>query len=349
VSHIVIGIEVLFGPEQSWPALDVTALIVVIILFLLLAALLIALKYFYWQRDKLRKAYQLFLFKTKQLGLTNYQFKVLNGIVEMISLKDPNRILSERELFERSIGRFLSYLKETRQDNETLVGICRDIVITHEKIYHPTTYRKPLETMKEIEPGTLIYFVTADRESFIAVLNAAGDADMDVTIFRKEGLPPGLLGKPVTVNLWRTGDADYSFSSGIISASGGSLSLKMPESFTRGKEVRHPYVDVMIPCSLETIGAAGSADEKPGDDEKLGGTVYKINENEAVVKLSRKIDYREDYVLSFVITDFNIRLTSKLMADKTISEQNAYFYTFKFIEATDIARKILNSYVVEHL
>ncbi len=345
----MIGLEVLFGTEEPWPSIDPIVAAIVLSLFTVIIIFLLLLRYSYKLKDKQRKAHQLFLFKAKQLGLSNYQFKALRGLVDIIKLKDPNRMFSDEALFERSIGAFLAYLKSAGEGDETVIGICRDIIITHEKIYRPSAFRTPLTTLAEIEPGGLIFLLSEDGGACIAKITAIVEGKLLNRVFWKGEASLPLEGKNVDLYFWRAGDAEYNASVKVVRFKDREIEVAIPESYTRGKEVRLPYVDVMVPCTIrkETPESQPEKEEEKGGS--IGGAIYKINENEAVVKLPEKIDYRGLYTLSFTISDFNVKITTKVIADRTIQEQTSMFYTFKFTAASDIARKIIKNYVVKHL
>ena len=342
------GLEVLFGPGVQWPGFNTLALIVLITLIALSATFLLLLRNYYSIRDKRKKTYQLFLFKTKQLGLTNYQYKVLNGLVDMLALKNPTTILEQHLLFESSIGRFLSFLMKEPLNHDELLEICRDLIITHEKIYHPMVYRSPIALPDEIEPDTLFFFVTESGDAFIAKVQNLDEEYIHAAIFRKSGIPNNTLGSALTAYIWRTGDAEYSFVSRIEAISGNTVSLQKPEKLIRGKEERLPLVDVMLPCKIEKQRQENKKDDA-AEEIVLQCSISKLNRNEAVVKLGQKISYNKNYYLDFVVTDFNVHVLTRVIADRTLTEGNTTYYTFKFIEATDAAKKILKDYLVNHL
>ncbi len=110
---ITLGLEVLFGTEEPWPSINPVIAAIVAGIFILIAMLLLLLRYSYRLKEVKIKAAQLFLFKAKKMGLSNYQFKILRGMVDILTLKDPNPILSDKTLYEKAIGSFLSYLSKT--------------------------------------------------------------------------------------------------------------------------------------------------------------------------------------------------------------------------------------------
>ena len=124
----VLGLE--------WPVAD-TIDIALIFVFILLVLLFFGLMMYYLnQKKKQAQEQQYFLYKTKQLGLTTAQTKMLNSIIVMISLRNLRRMLTESALFESAIKSFLEYLTRKGETGESLQPVCRDLAITHEKLYH---------------------------------------------------------------------------------------------------------------------------------------------------------------------------------------------------------------------
>lgn len=122
----------------------------------------------------------------------------------------------------------------------------------------------------------------------------------------------------------------------------------MPDTVVRGKEVRHPYIEVMLPCRLIPVkdGLPIAEQEKHKD---VYGNIFKINENETVIRLNQSIDYKLNYIINFEISDFKMGITSKVIADKTIHEENTHYYTLKFMDISEAGARILKQFIVDHL
>lgn len=347
---ITLGLEVLFGTEEPWPSINPVIAAIVAGIFLLIAVFLLLQRYSYRLKEAKIKADQLFLFKSKKIGLSNYQFKILRGLVDILKLNDPNPILSEKNLYEKAIGSFLSYLSKTTQEGDTVIAICRDIIIIHEKIFNPSVYRKPMKSIRELEPGALVALLSEQKESCIAKVISVSEDTISLQLFRKEGIPAILHGK-ASLYIWRTGDAEYSTEVTVNEISGNMITIGYSDTLTRGKEVRLPYLDVMIPCQLtiETPVINSEEVKDASGETTIAGMIYRLNENEAVVRLAAKIDYGKNYTLSFIIDDFHIKFICKILTEKSILEENAFFITFRFLEGTDVARNVLKRYIAEHL
>jgi hypothetical protein len=270
--------------------------------------------------------------------------------VDIVPLGDPNKIYLDPSLYERAIGAFLSYLASKPQESETALSICRDIIIIHEKIFNPASYRKPLGAIDEIAQGTLVALFSGNNDACIAKVHAIQEKDMTLELFRKEGVPARFANIDATLYLWRTGDAEYTAPTKVLEVSGKTVRIQKPSVLQRGKEERLPYLDVMIPCAIEPLQkplSAEGTDQK--EDAAFSGMMYKINEHESVVRVPQKINYNTQYAISFTLEDFNIKFTCAILSEKTVQEQNAFFITFRFIEGTDIARQVLKRYLTKHL
>jgi len=72
----------------------VLGLLMVPIAFIIIAKLLQRLKY------KRVHEEQLFLFRLKRLGLSNFQIKIINNLLEILEFSNPNQLFDDPEYFE---------------------------------------------------------------------------------------------------------------------------------------------------------------------------------------------------------------------------------------------------------
>ncbi len=335
--------ETIFGVK--WPTATPVELTVLIILFLLVGFIFILLKYMQHQKDRQLHDYNLFLFRTKRLGLSNFQIKVLNNIIDILHLSNPSDILRNPELFENATGKFLTFLKNENEEEKSFSSICKDLTITYEKLYHGVKFKRPLDNLREIEINQLLYFITEKNEIFFGKVVSISNNGITLKLFR----PPKELqalgvNQNVTVYIWRVGDAEYTFKTIIEDVEGNLFTLAIPETFSRDKEFRHPYLDVIIPCSVTTQKKGIKEEQKPEN-----GTVFKINDYEAVIRLGGNLDYMESHTLSFTINEFKFEITCKIISNRTINEGNVFYYTMKFEEISEAALNVLKNYIYEHL
>ena len=307
----------------------------------------------YQQQLKKKKisAYQLFLFKTKQKGLTNFQSKILHSMAETLNLSKPELIFSKPELFESAIGSFMAYLMNSEETRDSLESICKDLIITYEKMYHPSQFREPLYDLHALELNTMLYFKSEDDNVAIGKVDTITPDKINIRFFRK---PKFIIDRftenEVEVFFWRSGDAEYSFTTSVIEITDGIIQVAIPESFKRGKEVRHPYVEVIIPCVIEEIeGSDGQVSTGKTQEKEIKGTMYRFNEYEAVIRVSTDIDYNKQYSLNFELSDFKIEIVTQLLSDRTITEEQVYYVTFRFVSMSDAAKNIIKKYIAEHL
>jgi hypothetical protein len=341
-----VTMETVWGVK--WPIPSSFELIIILLVFLLVMLFLVLFRYnLYFKRQKMH-AQQLFLFKTKQLGLTNFQIKILNGLANMLKLKDTINLLRNPELFESSLGKFLSFLREQEEEEESLHSISIDIIKTYEKLYHPESYKKPLDRIQDLEVDILICFFVEEGDVYIGRILEKDDKSMTLKIFGSSIALHEFMDFPIKIYLWRKGDAEYTFNSKIINIENEMITIELPEEFIRGEEVRHPYIDTIIPCTVSDLLLTEET-KKKDESEKINGTIYKVNEFEAVLRLSSKLDYEKSYSLEFELTGFKMNITSKVISDRTITEEKISYYTFRFIDMSEPARNILLRYIKERL
>lgn len=335
--------DTIFGVR--WPVATGPEYLIIFGLFLCLIFLVVLIRYNIYLKDKKINDYQYFLFKVKRLGLSNFHIKILNNMADILRLSNPSLLLDNPEYFESALGRFLTFLKEQKEREESASSICKDITIIYEKLYHNEFFRKPLEKIQEIETGQLLYFVTGSGNVYLGKITAKEDDTLSVMLFRNPRDIQKLSNAgEVKVYIWRVGDAEYEFSSEIISVINNEVVIGIPEHFKRDNEFRHPYLDVIIPTSVIKT----EMKTMEGEDTS-SGTMIKMNEYEIVVRINRKLDFKFQYLVEFNLMDFKINAKCSLIANKTIEDGALYYYTFKFNEMSEGAKRVLKRYIYEHL
>ncbi|MDY6970207.1 MAG: hypothetical protein SVR08_16345 [Spirochaetota bacterium] len=148
--------DTVFGIKWPIPtALDIG------ILFFIFFALFFLLLYAYNRfiiQNKKSQAFNLFLFKTRHLGLSSFKIKVLKSFIDSIALRNPISLLNRPKLFETAIIKFYKYLKKHNETTESISAIFREIISIYELLYHPFTYRKKLKkSMISIEDNLSVF------------------------------------------------------------------------------------------------------------------------------------------------------------------------------------------------
>ena len=335
-------VDTIFGIKwrDAASSTEITVAILVIVLAIIAYSLY---KYNLKLKDRIIHARLLFQFKIKQFGLTGLQRRIVNHIIENRKLKNPQIIFKNPDLFEESIGEILVHLKSGAEDGESLVNICKDIIITYEKLYHHISARKPIEQISDIEGGVLLYFYLNPSVVYVGKLVEKGASKMTLRLFRNfKNLPEIEIDGIYDFFFWRSGDAEYIFKTKIISYNDDRVVIDMPSEFTRGKEVRRPYIDVLIACVFSLPEELKSVDEHT---ETISGAILKLNEHELVIRLAQKLDYRIIYTLNFKIDEFKVNATIQLIADKTITEGETHYYTCKIIEISEAAKIVLHKLI----
>ncbi|MFH0974529.1 MAG: hypothetical protein V1874_01960 [Spirochaetota bacterium] len=335
-------VDTIFGIKWR-DAVSTNEIIMFFVVIILIITAYSLYKYDLKIKSRLEQARLLFQFKIKHYGLTGLQIRIVNYIIKKLNLKNPQIIFTNPELFEDSIGDILDYMKTSMEDHESLINICKDLIITYEKLYHHMSVRKPVEKISDLEPGVLLFFYLDASAVYIGKLIEKTDSQMKLQLFREwKRMSRVETGKAYNFFLWRSGDAEYIFTSNVLLIEENFVSITMPSEFIRGKEVRRPYIEVFIPCTLilpdESVKAA--------DEQKvIEGSILKLNENELVLRCSYKLNYNYVYALDFVIDEFNMNTFVSLIADKTITEGNIHYYTCKIVDVSEAAKLMLHKFI----
>ncbi|MGB4269920.1 MAG: hypothetical protein WBK20_12170 [Spirochaetota bacterium] len=324
-----------------------------VLVILLVIAFFALLKYNQYLKLKKSSLEQIFIYKARQRGLTGYQVRILQHIVALSKLSSPEIIFINKALFETGLVKFLQYIAKLKEPTEDLKDIFKDIVITYERIYNPVEYQQPLDSIEDISADTLVCGYSQTGRAFIAKIMLIAEDAIHCRYFRKPGqLPDEIITEPVSIFFFRNGDAEYSFESEITAIQENTIILKKPEAIKRGKEVHHPYIQTLIPCSIQRKKEDKEEEEaiiQHDDNETVNGTIERLNEFEAVVRVEKTLQYQNEYTLFFTLENFKIEIVSKILASRTITKEKIVYYTFKFIEMSEAAQNVIAKYVKERL
>jgi len=320
---------------------------------LLVIAFFALLRYHQYLKLKKSSLEQLFIYKARQRGLTGYQVRILQHIVTLSKLSSPEIIFINKALFENGLVKFLQYIAKSKEVTEDLKDIFKDIVITFEKIYNPTEYQEPLNSIDEISADTLVCGYSNTGRAFLAKIMLITEDAIHCRYFRKPGeLSDEIITELVTIFLFRNGDAEYSFETEITAIQENTIIVKKPEAIKRGKEVHHPFIQTLIPCSIQKKKEDKEEEEaiiQHDGNEPVNGTIERLNEFEAVVRVEKTLQYQNEYTLFFTLENFKIEIVSKILASRTITKEKIIYYTFKFIEMSEAAQNVISKYVKERL
>lgn len=345
-----MDIKTVFGivwRQASWYEVSIVLgfFAIIIILYLLV-------KYNHIQVEKRLQDYQLLLFKMKKRGLSNFQIKIINNIIKILRLNNPVELINNPEFFEHAIGKFLNYIRKSGEQEESNAEMFKEIALIYENFYHRTTFKKPLNSLKEMELNKLLYF-TSGGSAYLGKIISHTEKTFEIQLFRNAKNLRHLT-KDITVKvfLWRLGDAEYFFESKITGIENNIVKIEIPEAFTRGKEFRHPYVEVLIEANLKEIkqvkaeeGTVAGAEENP----PIPCTIFKLNDYEAVARLNQKLDYNLQYLLEFAFDDFKFTINTHILSNRTVEDKEIYYNTIKFEEMSEVAGRILKNYISERL
>jgi len=310
-------------------------------IILLIIAFLGMVKYYNHLKYMKINDHQLFLFRMKRLGMTNFQIKIINNMVQILRLSNPNKLLKDPGFFEDAVGEFLNFLKQKENTEESLTHIFRDISIIYEKLYHKPELKKPLDSVAEIEDGQILYFSADKSGLYLGSLSGKKEDRLFIKIFtgrRKQVvIPEGVL---LSVNVWRRGDAEYFFRSPVLSYENDTIEIGLPEKFSRGRELRHPYADTIITAEIRNI-------KQEISDHFVKAVLFKINDYETVARIDKELNYSDIFVLDFELMEFKFKVRSKIIANRTIEEGNIFYYTFRFEDISDAGKEVLKRFMYE--
>ncbi len=329
----------------EWPIATPVEAIFVIVVVLLILFIFVGIRYYERLKSERIHDTQLFLFRLKRKGFSNFQIKIINNMVEILRLSNILDFLNNPEHFDSAAGMFLAFLKEKKESEESLLSICSEMTLIHDRIFYPSPYRKPLSGMNDIETGQILYFSTEFRYVYIGKVTGKTGTEISIRIYEpRKKLQPLSGGIRIDVFMIRIGDAEYSFTTQTKSLEKNILTIGMPADYVKEKEFRHPYIDIILPCSIRT--------EETGAESRtdiLNGTIFKINEYEAVVRVQNKLNYRKKYFLDFEIEGYKTDILTQILANRTVEEENILYYTLKFEKLSDAAKEVLLKFVKDHL
>lgn len=334
-------IDTIFGMRWRIPSTGESLFIVALIVFIVLIFVFIRLLLVRKEGDEHETQY--ILFRAKQRGLTNYQYKILMGMIRILKLQNASEIFISPGIFEKSIGSFIHYIQTTKQEEpENLSRIMKDIVITYEKLYLNAEIRKPLGNIDLLENGHFVFFHTDTNRIYLGQIATQKDKYLILKMFRKDSQLGSLeLKQKVHCYLWRSGDAEYTFDTLYAGAKEGYFYLLKPEKFQRGAEVRLPFVSILLPCTL--------VDENDIEKKVRQATVIRLAENEVVFQASQEFSGNGNWNIEFVLDDFMIHSHGSILSEKNISDKKILYITFKFNDISEAARSVIKRYIVEHL
>ncbi|TAL37062.1 MAG: hypothetical protein EPN93_06445 [Spirochaetes bacterium] len=280
-----------------------------------------------------------------QRGLTRYQMQILVRIAEIRNLAESAQVLNDPAFFEQAVGGFLEKARRLEDKDVPLESICKDIVITHEKLYYLAEVRKPLAAMSEIEANRLMYLTTDEGYFDIGKITDKNEAGLVIQLLGGNKTAGGFApGTPVRCYLWRSGDGGYAFTSPVAKVTGTVVEIAMPPAFEHVEADHFPFIDVNVPCTILSPEAVPVEGEKP---MQLDGLIFKLDENEAVIRTNQKLQFNIPYTLEFKMEDFKIKAASRIMRDIYFKDRTVYYYNVRFTEISSAARAIIRNYIID--
>ena len=331
--------------ERWWKPSGIEVFLIIVIVFVVPFAIAFSVMLYRRLMSKRIHDNQLFLFRLKRLGMSNFQIKIINNLIGILRFSNPNLLLEKSDFFETAVGQFLSHADARAESVDSQAQMCRDITIIYDKLYYRKQFKKPLGGVQDIDEFQLLYFAAGAERVYLGKIVSRDGKHLYLKIFATPvEIREIAVGSNILINMFRVGDADYRFAARIAGQDGNTISISLPGSLERGEESRHPYIDVIIQASLTLSDSVEGI-----EDEHINCTIYKINEYEAVLRTNQKLDFKKDYMLEFVENEFNFKILTKILTGKTIEEGASLYYTMKFGEMTEISSRVLKKYLREHL
>jgi len=75
--------------------------------------------------------------------------------------------------------------------------------------------------------------------------------------------------------------------------------------------------------------------------------ILKLNDYESILKVQIELDYNIEYFLVFEIMDFKMKIRAKIISKKVVEEDNTLHYTFKYLEMSEAAKKVIKNYMYQ--
>ncbi len=324
-----------------WPTPDAFGIGLVVGLVFMVVLIYTVYKYLESKEQKRIHNYQLFLFQAKHKGLNDFQFKILKNMATKLKLSNPKELVSNSGLFESTLPAFIEYLKKQTEEEETLVGIFRDLTTIYERLYITGSLRRPLESMADIEGGEILYFTIENGGVYLGKVSGRGSNFITLNLFTPaKNLRNFEKETPIALRVLRINDAEYLIKTVTMGIDQNTLKVKLSDDFTREREFRHPYINVAIPA-IVTIEPLDLASET----EMVECSILKINEYECVLRIPVPLEYEREYLVSFEISKYKLNVKSRIVSSKTVEAESVYYQTFKFLDMTEPGKVILTRYI----
>lgn len=337
------GYTSVFGVK--WPTPGVFGITFVLTLVILALIIFFIYKYFEAKEQTRIHNYQLFLFQAKRKGLNNFQFKILKNMSSYLKLSNPKELITNSALFESTLTDFIEYLTKQTEGEENLIGIYRDLTTIYERLYISGSHRKPIESMTDIGDGEILYFTTENCDVYLGKTISRGNNFIALKLFTPDKNLKNFENEiPISLYCLRINDAEYLIKTVTAGVDINTLKIKLSDDFSREREFRHPYINVVLPAIVYVTPAI--ADEEP---EPIECSILKINEYECVVRIPSQLEYSRIYPISFEISKYKFNVNSRVISSKTVETESVYYLTFKFLDMTDPAKVILTKYIAESL
>ena len=335
------------SPLIKWHTADRSDFIITVCLLLLIIIFFCIYKYYKTKERTRIKNQNLFLRQIKQKDLNDNQLKLIKKMVSYLQLKNPMDIISNVNLFESNLTDFIKYLEDEAENNVGIEvnfeEIFRDLIIILDKLFgsKQLKIKIALESMSKIEIGEIVYLKTEYDDIILGKIAAKREDHLGLKLF----IPQADLKffedeTKISIHLIKPDDGEYLIHTVTMGTESHMLLVKISDNFSKIMEFSHPYIDVMIPAHIAIYSQVGKVDS-------VECVIFKINEDECVLRMDTGFDYEREYRISFVLDDFMYNVFSRIISIKAIEKERVYYSTFRFMDMTEFGKKNLIKYISE--
>jgi len=339
-------------PLVNWPTPTQTDVVIAVVLVLFIVTLYSVYRY-YKKKERIRAQNNtLFLRHTRRKGLNDEQLKLLKKMIFYLQLQNPMDIISNTKLFESNLTDFIGYLQDNAEDKDyldedELEAIFRDFIFIIDRLFGPKQLkiRIPINSMAEIEIGEVLYIKTETDEILFGKIAAKKEDCFELYLFISPEELKYLEDEiNVSIHIIKPDDAEYLIQTVTmgINPKSNLLLVKNSDDFTKVREFRHPYIDVMIPAYITIYSQDGTK-----EPENFECTIFKINEEECIMRVEIQLEYEKEYPVSFEIDGFKYNVYSRMISLKTIGKDKVYYSILKFVDMTEEGKKIIIKKIAE--
>ncbi len=320
----------------------------ILLLFLLILIVVIVILYL-----RLRKAdtdignvekHRRMLINSIKKHLTASQIKLIEEILNILKLENPEILFRDTFYFEQAIDRYLKSKYESGDIGESIDLLCRSIVETYEKIYHYSQLTTQLSSLTDLEINRLVFIISQDNRFFIGKIISSTRCFKVNIIGGTNHLDSLYPYSEISCYIWRAGDAHYNFKSSIEIIDGRQLEITIPETFKRFEDEHHPLIDVNLECSI-FVQEKQPPENQIESSKRITGVIFKLNESELLLRSNEKLEFYKKYTVSFQLNEYNLVVDANIIRDRVLKDTLVHYYNFKTMKMSPETKNIIRKHI----